>query len=1647
MLLKMSRWMLIGLMVIVPVAGVTQIVTTQVADTIYHADGTPATGTVLVSWPAFTTSNGDVIASGSMSATIATGGALSVQLIANAGSTPIGSYYTAVFHLDDSTVSRQYWIVPISSASVKLAGIESTVLPTSVAMQTVSKSYVDTAIATAVAGHPLDSSPYVMKAGDTMTGPLVLPADPVSANQAADKNYVDESVAAVSGGLAQKVSTLPTGTQIVAQPTGTQLDVNRLNDVEYASQYVAGPGNNGIANAVASTDCTSGCEVKVEQDYGNEAYFTAGWNNNTHVEDARGGVRRDNYINPLNPLDGGSGIGQSVNLVATQSAVSLFQQTANQDPASIGVSINHQGLAGGSNLFPTDIEAVPYFKMGYSALAINGTYNAQGQHGLVPETIDCFGVGDCLIGAQFIFSSGGFRDGGDEGTHAFDLETAEDSRVFQGTCTSGCSAGATDLTVSATSSAGTQGEGRFLIDKNPSTVIANTPTGGIISAGPSGSLHPSALFGGTSFPMSVFLSTAEVIQSQSNNLAPGMVTVPIATSGVPTGFATNTAALGVGSGVACVVNLPSGDNAHNYEMAQFTVVDSTHLQMTLNKPHTMNATVAFGGLCGYGLEQTVDTANGIRQVFPVIGSYAPNALYYAGHNTPIVGLSGSTSAFLNLSVGISTLTRSGGTVTVETVGDLPVDVNGLTLTITGAGDSSYNGSYPVTTTGMNSLTYPQLGANSSSTGGTLSIWTGGFALYPMAEVLSVFNPATKSVDGEMTLAPNTVAWATNDLLEEPHYYEEKVSGDTLRIYQTTPRPISFQNSGQEYWDNVGPDLTGWSISNMASASNYFGYGGTHGVPEAAYEATGIWKRTMDLGAGEEAVFSIHCKQSGCGYWNSRYNLFELASNTGTDTLAYSPLTNGLQLSLDGVGYSFTPQSFTAGTINVGSLNATTIGAIAPGPVSATQLNGVPVSEYTNVARKPMVTLLQALHNAKNQPVNLVVLADSFAICDYTNCSAGPTVSANRWTEQMRISLQNQFGSHGTGMVPLTYSVGPHINAESWSVSGSWDASTGTLGPSQSGENGLIHLANGAVATFSSAIPYDTINTYCMTTASSGSISVAIDGVSAGVACSSATSGATAHVAATTSIALGVHTTTFTSTGDSYLYAAEGTAGSTGVSVHNLAVGGATSEFFGAAPATQLAFSDLIPTGTQGVITMFQTNDAASGLNIPSFTAAMESMVGHEQALSGTPSVLLAVPPVDAVAGLAPYTAAQVAIAQQESVAFVNVQDRWGSSYVSSSGLWDLGPAYPGIHPNDKGSLDEYSMIYAALIDPVPYGGGSGGGSLSLSTNNHFGPASYSGGTLNIPQYGMNYDYLELSNATSATTSDNSTVYMANTAGQVVNLPPANDSALTSSGCASGVQWCGPTRQVQVYNSTLPGTPGNITVVPPSGWNVYGAGCASNVCTVAAGDLAIFTTFNIATGPQNWFRLTPPSGSSAGTACSASCAFTGQSTFTDGATTGGGYPIAMSSSSPWGTYFTIGASDSLTHKWGFHSQGSYAGSPGNFAIGDFTTGHYVAIAHVDGSANGFWSLGSAGGSCWSSTGDPTAAGPDTCLWRSGTSGSVSLGNATAGDASGSLSLSSISATLYKGPATAPSGSCSSVGWTFSQDGHATFCNGSTWVTKI
>src|SRR5579863_1499408 len=205
--------------------------TTTVADTVYLADGTPAQGTLFVSWPAFLTSGGTAVAAGNTNVTLGTNGVLSVALVPNASASPANVYYTVVYQLGPGEVKTECWVVATTSPAT-LAEVRTT--PGSgVAAQPVSMQYVNSELATVVhlggtetitGAKTFSASPnvptptssgqvpnkayvdssvsnagagvYLPTAGGTMTGPITLPANPAAALQAATKQYVDTNLSA-----------------------------------------------------------------------------------------------------------------------------------------------------------------------------------------------------------------------------------------------------------------------------------------------------------------------------------------------------------------------------------------------------------------------------------------------------------------------------------------------------------------------------------------------------------------------------------------------------------------------------------------------------------------------------------------------------------------------------------------------------------------------------------------------------------------------------------------------------------------------------------------------------------------------------------------------------------------------------------------------------------------------------------------------------------------------------------------------------------------------------------------------------------------------------------------------------------------------------------------------------------------------------------------------------------------------------------------------------------------------------------------------------------------------------------------------------------------------------------------------------------
>jgi hypothetical protein len=268
---------------------------TTISDTVYQADGTPAQGVLLISWPEFTTAGNQAVAAGNTATTLGAGGALSVQLVPNANATPPNTVYTVVYQLSEG-VRTEYWIVPTTSpatlaqvrtvlgapsgasqmatqqfvenavlgkandsAVVHLAGSETisgvkqfSVSPSMPAPvnpnDAASKQYVDNSVQNSGGGS------YVSIAGSTMTGPLVLSGAPTSPSQAATKNYVDLGLASkadlVSGTVPLSelgaVATLDVNGNVVQNAnTATQL---KQSPTQCNGSFATGVQTNGNAN-------------------------------------------------------------------------------------------------------------------------------------------------------------------------------------------------------------------------------------------------------------------------------------------------------------------------------------------------------------------------------------------------------------------------------------------------------------------------------------------------------------------------------------------------------------------------------------------------------------------------------------------------------------------------------------------------------------------------------------------------------------------------------------------------------------------------------------------------------------------------------------------------------------------------------------------------------------------------------------------------------------------------------------------------------------------------------------------------------------------------------------------------------------------------------------------------------------------------------------------------------------------------------------------------------------------------------------------------------------------------------------------------------------------------------------------------------
>jgi len=99
-------YLLLSALVLLGASSAQTPATTIITDHVYRGDVTLAGGTLLISWPTFSTSTGQAVAAVPKSVTIGAGGTVSVSLVPNTGSNPAGTFYTVVYQLDDASTAR-----------------------------------------------------------------------------------------------------------------------------------------------------------------------------------------------------------------------------------------------------------------------------------------------------------------------------------------------------------------------------------------------------------------------------------------------------------------------------------------------------------------------------------------------------------------------------------------------------------------------------------------------------------------------------------------------------------------------------------------------------------------------------------------------------------------------------------------------------------------------------------------------------------------------------------------------------------------------------------------------------------------------------------------------------------------------------------------------------------------------------------------------------------------------------------------------------------------------------------------------------------------------------------------------------------------------------------------------------------------------------------------------------------------------------------------------------------------------------------------------------------------------------------------------------------------------------------------------------
>lgn len=419
---------------------------------------------------------------------------------------------------------------------------------------------------------------------------------------------------ATFGGITSGTNTtaamvLGTGSSLTQAGTGLLNGMVTSNATTTVQQSMTAASTNGISTTPtisAATDIPNGTRLNSR-----DRPTLSAQSNGLQNVDYRYGGRVTSYFNPGHDASGlniwyGPGeicnwnqpFGNVSNGGTNNGTCQIFQSNF----LSGGQNINGNGYTN-----KTDLSSV---------LSITNSWTPGESEG-IRQYSNCYSNGDCTAGFFTALHYGTTNGGSDEGLEGPDLDISQGTAEYTGAVSGNPALGATSVTITPTLALAlrTQGEGREIFDSTQGTT-----TGTVTSLTGSGLV--AVVGSSTGWTTSTATTTSAAISVTGSNNSPGSVNVLVASSA---GFANGN--------VACI-----SDGSVWEQTLVSAVPDGTHITATFTLPYASGATIATGGLCGWGLELDEDrwTTAGhfgfvtvtppLHQIWPIIKSTSATAL-------------------------------------------------------------------------------------------------------------------------------------------------------------------------------------------------------------------------------------------------------------------------------------------------------------------------------------------------------------------------------------------------------------------------------------------------------------------------------------------------------------------------------------------------------------------------------------------------------------------------------------------------------------------------------------------------------------------------------------------------------------------------------------------------------------------------------------------------------------------------------------------------------------------------------------------------------------------------------------------------------------------------------------------------------------